>query len=61
MAGCDTIAIYPSGGWFKNKPENLELEIPYSLVVTLETPSEDVMLYNEVEAIIANPVVIQTQ
>lgn len=59
MAGCDTIAIFPSGGWFKNRPENLELEIPYSLVVTLETPSEDVMLYNEVESLIANPVEIQ--
>ncbi len=56
MAGCDTIAIYPSGGWFKNKPENLDIEIPYSLVVTLESPEEEVQLYNEVETTIANRV-----
>jgi hypothetical protein len=58
MAGCDTIAIYPTGGWFKNRLENLGLEVPYSLVVTLEAPSEEVMLYNEIEAIIANAVEI---
>ena len=59
MAKCDAIAIFPSGGWFKNRLENLNLEIPYSLVVTLETDSENVMLYNEVENLIANPVIIQ--
>jgi len=59
MAKCDVIAIYPSGGWFKNRLENLDLEIPYSLVVTLETSDEQVLLYNEVENLIANPVVVQ--
>lgn len=59
MAKCDVIAIYPSGGWFKNRLENLNLEIPYSLVVTLETSDEQVLLYNEVENLIANPVVVQ--
>lgn len=53
MAGCDTIAIYPSGGWLKNRPENLDVKIPYSLVVSLETQSAEIMLYNEVETIIA--------
>lgn len=59
MAGCDTIAIYPSGGWFKNKPENLDMEIPYSLVVTLESPEEEVQLYNEVETAIAHRVQVE--
>lgn len=59
MAGCDTIAIYPSGGWFKNKPENLDIEIPYSLVVTLESPEEEVQLYSEVETTIANRVQVE--
>lgn len=58
MAACDTIAIYPSGGWFKNRLENLDMEIPYSLVVTLESPLEEVMLYNEVEAAIAQRIPI---
>lgn len=59
MAKCDVIAIYPSGGWFKNRLENLDIAIPYSLVVTLETESEQVLLYNEVENLIANPAVVQ--
>lgn len=59
MAGCDTIAIYPSGGWFKNKLENLDIEIPYSLVVTLESPEEEVQLYNEVETTIAHRVQVE--
>ena len=59
MAKCDVIAIYPSGGWFKNRLENLDIEIPYSLVVTLETSDEQVLLYNEVENLIANLVVAQ--
>lgn len=58
MAGCDTIAIYPSGGWFKNRPENLDKAIQYSLVVSLETPSQEV--YNEVTTVMARiPVDIQ--
>ena len=59
MAKCNVIAIYPSGGWFKNRLENLDIEIPYSLVVTLEADSEEVMMYNAVENLIANPVAIQ--
>lgn len=59
MAGCDTIAIYPSGGWFRNKSENLDIEIPYSLVVTLESPEEEVQLYNEVETTIAQRVQVE--
>lgn len=59
MAGCGIIAVYPSGGWFKNKPENLDIEIPYSLVVTLEGPEEEVHLYNEVENTIAHRVQVE--
>lgn len=60
MANCDTIAIFPSGGWFKNRLENLNLEIPYSMVVTLETESEEVMLYNEVESLISNQIIVHS-
>lgn len=61
MSECDMIAVYPSGGWFKNNSENLNIEVPYSLVVTLETASEEVMLYNAVEAIIANPIPVDVR
>lgn len=56
MSACDIIAVYPSGGWLRNYPEYLDIEIPYSLVVTLETQSEEILLYNEVETTIANSV-----
>lgn len=58
IAYCNNIAIYPSGGWFRNYPENENLQVKYSLVVSLETPEH--AIYDEIAVQLGNviPVVI---
>ena len=42
IASCNKIAIYPSGGWFKYYPDKENIEVKYSLVVSLETPEQEI-------------------
>ena len=46
LASCNMIAIYPSGGWFKNYQDKENLKVKYSLVVSLETPEQ--VIYEEI-------------
>ncbi|MGL4741089.1 MAG: S8 family peptidase [Sarcina sp.] len=45
------IAVYPVGGWWKDrkKLERYHNKIRYSLVITLETPKAEAMLYTEIK------------
>lgn len=56
------IAIYPMTGWWKTRPGQGRVEAtqPYSLIVTVESLTEDLDLYAEIAAAvaIANPVAV---
>ncbi len=42
IASCNKIAIYPSSGWFNNYFDKENIQVKYSLVVSLETPEQDI-------------------
>lgn len=42
LASSNKIAIYPSSGWFRNYLEYEHAQIKYSLVVSLETPEQEI-------------------
>lgn len=42
LASCNKIAIYPSSGWFRNYLDYEHIQIKYSLVVSLETPEQEI-------------------
>jgi hypothetical protein len=50
LATMNKIAVYPIGGWWKNrkKLERYNNPVNYSLVMTIETPSEDTDIYTPV-------------
>jgi hypothetical protein len=54
LATRNKIAVYPVGGWWKTrkKLERYGYSIKYSLVMTIETPSEDTDIYTPVENLI---------
>ena len=55
LATRNKIAVYPIGGWWKNRKKlgRYGASVNYSLVMTIETPSEDTDIYTPVEALIA--------
>jgi Subtilase family len=55
LATRNKIAVYPVGGWWKTrkKLERYANPIKYSLVMTIETPSEDTDIYTPVENLIS--------
>ena len=57
IASCNKIAIYPSGGWFRNYPSNEQLQVKYSLVVSLETPEQDI--YEEIAIQLGNAIPVK--
>ncbi len=42
LASCNKIAIYPSSGWFRNYLEYEHVRVKYSLIVSLETPEQEI-------------------
>lgn len=46
MAACKYISIYPSGGWYKYRKSKVDAVIKYALIVSLETPEQDI--YTEI-------------
>ena len=51
LAACGHVAIYPVTGWWRERPQlgRLESKARYSLIVSLETPDEEVDLYHAIE------------
>jgi len=62
LATSDTFAVYPVIGWWRERYHLGKVETPtrYSLVISLETPAEDVELYSAVQAMIDTPIPIVT-
>lgn len=65
LSTCNYIAIYPIGGWWKTRTNlnRFNSNLRYSLVVSLDTPAENVDLYNivktKIEALIRTPINIE--
>jgi hypothetical protein len=51
LAASGHVAVYPVTGWWRERPHlgRLENKARYSLIVSLETPSEDVDIYHAIE------------
>jgi hypothetical protein len=62
LSQCNLIAIYPIIGWWRERKHlnQVENKARYSLVISLETPKEDVMLYTTVKNMIEVPIEIDT-
>lgn len=59
---CGLIAIYPIIGWWRERKhlKQVENKARYALIISLETPKEDVMLYTTVKNMIEVPIEINT-
>jgi hypothetical protein len=60
LARRSAVGIFPISGWWKETPkeDRSELGLPYALLVSIETPSEDI--WTEIQAQISTPVTILT-
>ena len=58
LADCRHMAVYPIGGWWKNRSHigRAESSARYSLIVTLETAATEVDIYTEVANQIKTPI-----
>lgn len=61
LAACNSIAVYPVGGWWKRnlRKDRLDLPVRYSLVVSLKTQEEGVDLYTPVANELRIPIEIE--
>ncbi|WP_241549243.1 S8 family peptidase [Gordonia alkanivorans] len=50
LAQCNSVAVYPAGGWWKNNKRQDRVDIPvrYSLILSLRTPEQGVDLYTPI-------------
>ena len=60
IADCNLIAVFPVGGWWKDRThlKKGNNRTRYSIVVSIDTPEEEVELYTTVKAMISVPVEI---
>ena len=61
IATCNQIAIYPVIGWWRERKHlgKVEEQTRYSLIISLDTPAQDVELYTTVKNMIEVPIEIQ--
>ncbi|MEZ5219668.1 MAG: hypothetical protein R2705_25200 [Ilumatobacteraceae bacterium] len=57
LADCDQIAVRPIGGWWKynKRKDRIDRMVRYSLVLSIETPDEEVDLYTPIELAVSPP------
>jgi len=62
LSECNHIAVYPVIGWWRERKHlgKVENKTRYSLIISLETPAQDVELYTTVKNMIEIPVEIKT-
>lgn len=62
LAECNHIAVYPIIGWWRERKHlgNVEKQTRYSLIISLDTPAQDVELYTTVKNMIEVPIEIRT-
>lgn len=63
LATCNHIAVYPVIGWWRERKHlgKVENQTRYSLIISLETPAQDVELYTTVKNMIEVPIVIPAE
>jgi len=61
LATCNHIAVYPIIGWWRERKnlDKVENETRYSLIISLDTPAQDIELYTTVKSIIEVPIEIE--
>jgi hypothetical protein len=61
LATCNLIAVFPIGGWWKTRTnlKQYNNKLRYSLIVSLDTPAENVDLYNTVKTKVNIPASIE--
>jgi hypothetical protein len=61
LATCHYVAVYPVIGWWRERKHlgKVENQTRYSLIISLETPTQDVELYTTIRNMIEVPVEIQ--
>jgi len=61
FATCHYVAVYPEIGWWRERKHlgTVESQTRYSLIISLETPTQDVELYTTIKTMIETPVEIQ--
>ena len=65
LSTCNLIAVYPIGGWWKTRInlKRYNKKIRYSIIVSLDTPIEDINMYVDVQtkiaAIVQTPIEIE--
>lgn len=62
LASCNQIAVYPVIGWWRERKHlgKVEKQTRYSLIISLDTPAQDVELYTAVKNMIEVPIEIIT-
>lgn len=63
LATCNHIAVYPIIGWWRERKHlgKVETKTRYSLIISLETPAQDIELYTTVKNMIEIPIEIEAQ
>ena len=65
LAACNLIAVYPIGGWWKTRTnlKQYNNKLRYSLIISLDTPVENIDLYNvvktKIETMIKTPIEVK--
>ncbi|MEC4615513.1 S8 family peptidase [Tsukamurella tyrosinosolvens] len=58
LSQCDSVAVYPIGGWWKNnkRRDRLDMPVRYALILSLTTDEQDVDLYTPIATQLRIPV-----
>ncbi|MGW5436150.1 S8 family peptidase [Nocardia asteroides] len=50
LARCNSVAVYPAGGWWKNnkRSDRIDMPVRYSLILSLRTPEQRIDLYTPI-------------
>lgn len=58
LAHCNSVAVYPAGGWWKNNRRQDRIDVPvrYSLILSLRTPEQGVDLYTPIATQLRIPI-----
>ncbi|MGH3852083.1 MAG: S8 family peptidase [Pseudonocardiaceae bacterium] len=61
LAACNSIAVYPVGGWWKRnqRKDRLDLPVRYALLVSLKTSEQGIDLYTPIATQLRIPVVTE--
>ena len=63
LAARGSIAVYPVTGWWKEKPKSdrSEIGVRYSLIVSIETPENEVDIWTPVATMASVPITIENE